>query len=525
MSRVSSKTTKLLAAVTLLGGAIAGVSCSKSGNTSGGDGLLRLALKTGGLTVNQVHYHIVKSDMSNFAPDIAGDINTSDDNATPSVDHSVPASTGDIAIMTATATDGTMCSGQSMPFNVVAGQAIAVTVNLICGGSNVATNSGSAVVNGNLVNGDNCPVLTSWVASPLQTSAPNGLIDVSGTATDSDTGETLTYAWTATAGTFTTPTTAGVASGTANTTQYKCTTIGMQTLTLTVTDNHTAANPMSTNCPVHVDFPINCANTVFCGNGVVDPGTNEQCDPPLPGFCNPDCTLPLCECGDGVVQPACGEMCDDGAQNGLDGVCAVGCQFYEAVCGNGVVEHGEVCDTGSAPCNTPPTATTIKQTSCCDPILCTFKTVDINPACDACEHKTFPTGKARFSCSTTLFGNASGVVGCGIFSGNLKAECDALRTCIVTTHCAGTNGYNSDDPTPCYCGTLDATTCDMNGAPTTSACYAQYQAALAGGPAGTVFDLFTNPLSPIGVANNATKCDLDAVAAGAIGAGCASCSF
>jgi hypothetical protein len=522
MIRISAKTTKLLVAVMLLGGAIAGVNCSKSGSTNGGNGLLRLALMTGGLTVNQVHYHIVKSDMSNFAPDIAGDINTSDQNATPSVDHSVPASTGDIAIMTATATDGTMCSGQSMPFNVVAGQAIAVTVNLICGGSNVATNSGSAVVNGNLINGDNCPVLTSWVASPLQTSAPNGLIDVSGTATDSDTGETLTYAWTATNGTFTTPTTAGVASGTGNTTQYKCTTVGMQTLTLTVTDNHTAANPMSTNCPVHVDFPVNCANTVFCGNGVVDQ-PSEQCDPPLPGFCDANCKIIPCECGDGFVCP--GEQCDHGAQNGIDGLCQTNCTPFPQVCGDGHVTGTEQCDTAGAPCNTPPTANTLVQTTCCDPTTCQNSlVVDINPTCDQCEHKTFPTGKAKFSCSTTLFGNAAGVVGCGIFTGALKTECDALRKCIVTTHCAGTNGYNSDDPTPCFCGTLDATTCNMNGAPTTSACYAQYNAALAGGPAGTVFDVFTNPLSPIGVVNNIIKCDLDAVAGG-LGAACSNCAF
>ena len=93
MTRISARTTKLLAAVTLLGGAIAGVNCSKGGNNNSGDGLIRLALMTGGLTVNSVHYHIIKSDMTSFAPDIAGDINTMDQNATPSVLHSVPAST------------------------------------------------------------------------------------------------------------------------------------------------------------------------------------------------------------------------------------------------------------------------------------------------------------------------------------------------------------------------------------------------------------------------------------------------
>jgi hypothetical protein len=527
MGRISTTVTTLLAAVLLLGGTVAGVSCSKGNGGSGDhDGLLRLALNAGGLTITAVHYQVVKSDMTPFAPPIEGVIDTSDGNATPSVDHSVPASTGDIAVMNAAATDGTLCSGQSMPFNVVAGQQVAVTINLVCGGSNVATNSGSAVVNGKLVNGDNCPVLTSWVASPLQTSAPSGKIDVAGTATDADSDETLTFTWTATAGTFAAPTTTGIASGGTVATQYTCTTVGAQTLTLSVTDDHNAANPLAPACPpVTIDFPVKCINTVFCGNGVVDPGSNEECDPPMPGFCDANCKRITCECGDGILEPLCNKQCDHGAQNGLDGICGTDCKFVPPVCGDGHVTGTEQCDTGGAVCNTPPTATTIKATTCCDPTVCNFVTVDINPACDACEHKTFPTGKAKFSCSTTLFGNASGIVGCGIFSGSLKTECDALRTCIVTKHCAGTNGYNPDDPTPCFCGALDATTCNMNGAPTTAPCYTEYQAALAGGPAGTVFDLFTNPGSPIGVVNNIVKCDLDAVAAGAIGAGCSSCSF
>ena len=97
MIRFSAKTTKILAAITLLGGAIAGVNCNKSngGNTSNGVGLMRLALTTGGVTINSVHYKIVKSDMTAFVPPIEGDINTMDPNSTPSVEHSVPASSGD----------------------------------------------------------------------------------------------------------------------------------------------------------------------------------------------------------------------------------------------------------------------------------------------------------------------------------------------------------------------------------------------------------------------------------------------
>ena len=500
MTRLSAKMTKILAATMLLGGAIASVNCSKSARAPTATtawASCAWALTASGVKITSVHYKIVKSDMSSFTPAIEGDINTSDDNSTASVAHSVPASQGDIAILTATTADAAMipCSGQSAGFNIVAGQEQGVNVNLICGGSMTATTSGTATVMGTVILGDNCPVLTSWMASPLQTSAPNGLIDVSAAATDADTGELLTYAWTATAGSFT--------NAAAATTQYKCTTVGMQTLTVTVTDNHIVANPLSANCPVAQTFQINCANTVFCGNGTVDPGTTEQCDPPKPGFCDANCQNVPPKCGDGIVQM--GEACDDGMANGTDGICAADCTAAPIVCGDGHVTGSETCD--------PPNLATCTGTSCCD-TTCHTATFDVNPACQACEQKSYTTGKAKFSCVQSLYSGTSGFA-CASLPGTattgLQGECNDLRNCIASTHCAGTNGYNADDPTPCYCGALNPTDCVNMGAPTTSACYGKYVAALVGGPSGTVFDLFTNPASPVGVANNLVKCDIDAV--------------
>jgi hypothetical protein len=197
-------------------------------------------------------------------------------------------------------------------------------------------------------------------------------------------------------------------------------------------------------------------------------------------------------CGDGFIQA--GEQCDPPKA----GFCSATCQNVPAVCGDGVLQPGEACD--------PPNLATCTTTTCCN-ASCQFQTFDQSPACQTCEQKTYSSGPAKFTCLASLYSNATGFA-CQAFTGQLQTECNALRTCILTKHCS-----SGDDPTPCYCGALDATTCVAQGAPTTAPCYAEYQAALAGGPAGTVFDLFTDPTSPIGVANNLLTCDVDATCA------------
>jgi hypothetical protein len=82
---------------------------------------------------------------------------------------------------------------------------------------------------------ERCPLVTSWAASPLQTSAPDGTIHVEVTAGEPpDAGDAgmkpLEFMWSATAGSFSDPT--------LPTSVYKCTTAGTQTLTASVTDVH-----------------------------------------------------------------------------------------------------------------------------------------------------------------------------------------------------------------------------------------------------------------------------------------------
>ncbi|MFT6627770.1 MAG: cysteine-rich repeat protein [Flavobacteriales bacterium] len=92
---------------------------------------------------------------------------------------------------------------------------------------------------------------------------------------------------------------------------------------------------------------VDCSGPTLgvCGNGVTEPG--ENCDDAGDSAsCNADCRAALC--GDGMLNEASGERCDDGSVNGEALACAADCSGpTTALCGNGVIEAGEVCDEGT----------------------------------------------------------------------------------------------------------------------------------------------------------------------------------
>ena len=147
-------------------------------------------------------------------------IDTSDPNATPSVEI-FGLEPGDYRIeLEATSEDGeSTCRGSAM-FDVTAGVATEVAVLLRC---STVQRFGAVRVNGKF---NICPELTKAVVAPLQTSIGNVIV-VRSQAED-DEGDTIEYAWTADSGTFANPSAAA--------TFYTCEETGNHELTISVTD-------------------------------------------------------------------------------------------------------------------------------------------------------------------------------------------------------------------------------------------------------------------------------------------------
>ncbi len=207
-------------------------------------GEVRLALALpDSVTISSVDWRVLSATNTII---VQGTIATTDPAVQPSVVTGLPAGVGDVVSMSATTSTGVACAGTSTAFNVVAGQTVSVPVNITCGATTPSSGLGSAVISGTVVPGDNCPIATGYSLSPAQATSPSGQIGVSVAATDTDSGETLSYAWTATAGTFVN---AALAS-----TQYTCSVAGSQTLTVAITDSH-----QPTACTTHITFPaISC---------------------------------------------------------------------------------------------------------------------------------------------------------------------------------------------------------------------------------------------------------------------------
>jgi cysteine-rich repeat protein len=483
MIRFSARTNKFLAVVALLTGASA-VNCSKGGGTSENAGTVKLGLTLpDATTLSSVAYKVFASDGTTVLA--SGTINTSDKGATPSVDVSVIASLQDTVNLHGTTSANVVCDGTSLKFDVAKGGTTMIGVNLVCGGSQNTTGSGSLIVNGTVILGNNCPVLQTWMASPLTTSTA-GQIDVSASATDIDTTmgtplQHLSYAWTATAGTFVDPTMA--------TTKYNCSVAGAQTLTVTVSDDYTP-----TPCKATMTFPVTCVS-LTCGNGVLD--TGEQCDSTAPtdpnkNNCDANCHL---ICGNGKLDP--GEQCDPP----VTGICSATCQFVPPMCGDGILQHGEQCD--------PPNGTTCSST--CTTIV--MDPPDLSAACQTCENTQIALANATACSDPTAFftGGQTQHFGClGFASGTPQTTCFSLLSCLRTSHCNGINGLGPDDFSDCFCGSLTSVQCLQMGGSTTAACYSQYNAANAAVPiAGSdVTTLFVDPRSPVGIADNIVKCDV-----------------
>ena len=355
----------------------------------------------------------------------------------------------------------------------------------------------------------------------------NNFTPVTAIVSDPDPGDTLTYAWSVTAGYVFQDITSATVS-------YMCTDVGVHTVTVTVSDGQcSATGSIDINCYAwcgddvvepgeQCDPPrtgpdgLQCGPScqlLTCGNGVVDPG--EQCDPPTSGACSTTCQIVLC--GNGVIDP--GEQCDPPQS----GVCSSTCQDVPpppVVCGDGVISPGETCDPPRGPspnggqlcdatCHVPtcgngaldpgeacdpPNDTTCDRTCQPIPIACGNGIQQPGEQCDI--GATTPV-MCR-SCQVTNCGGCFGAVGggAGLCLGLDVADtqaCNALVTCAANNMgwCASATGA------ACYCtaAALSPSSCSASA---DGPCVAQFQALAHSNDPAVVMAQINNPATPVG---------------------------
>ena len=339
----------------------------------------------------------------------------------------------------------------------------------------------------NLLN--HCPTIASVIAVTTNVNNKN-YTPVTAIASDSDPGDTLTYAWSVTSGyVFQDITTATVS--------YMCTEVGVHTVTVTVSDGKcSATGSVDINCyawcgdsvvspgeqcdPPQSGVCSTTCQTVLCGNGVLDPG--EQCDPPQSGLCSSTCQTQPVVCGDGVIGP--GETCNPprgpSPTNGL--LCDSTCHI--PTCGNGVLDPGEACD--------PPNDATCDRTCQPIPVVCGNGIQQMNETCDL--GPTTPT-MCR-NCQLTNCG------GCFVAVGGGNGVCSGLdvedtQACSALVTCAANNmAFCADfNLAGCYCAGAPASNCSAGG---DGPCVAQFQALAHSDAPAVVMAQIGNPLTPVG---------------------------
>jgi hypothetical protein len=230
-------------AVLAMASVVACVACSNVGPAAVGDLKVNLSLPDGTI-FTVVSFAVLSSSNQTL---VQGSIDVTDVNATASADVSVPQSTGDI--LTMEADSGVLtCKGSSTPFDVIAGQTVEVGVGMVCGTLLSAATDGLVHVDATVVVGDNCPLLTSWVGSPLTTSDNGGTVNLAVTASDADPEDVLTYQW----GSVGTPI-GTLEDPSAPSTVYTCAVAGSDNLQIAVSDNH-----QPTPCSATKVFQVTC---------------------------------------------------------------------------------------------------------------------------------------------------------------------------------------------------------------------------------------------------------------------------
>ena len=216
-----------------------------------------------------------------------------------------------------------------------------------------------------------------------------------------------------------------------------------------------------------------CHSNEACGNRVldrlarIDGGLPEQCDDgnlTAGDGCSARCLLEVC--GNSVVDP--GELCDDGNKTSGDG-CEPGC-LSTGLCGNGVVDPGEQCDD----------ANTVTTDGCPRCLLAVCGDGFVRAGVEQCDAKG-ETAQCNDDCTTARCGD-------GIVNPSRGEQCDVLGG---DGGVLGGESVNCDrDCTQAFCGdglvnSQRGETCDDGNSASCGTCsascgVAQVRAAASG---------------------------------------------
>jgi hypothetical protein len=168
--------------------------------------------------ISSLHYEITAAGLPRLTGTVSSPVATKE--LSSYLSH-VPVGRGDVVTVEATTPDGQLSCHGSATFDVRRNATTQVTLALLCRAAGDGPGTGIVRV---VIDGVSCPELqvTSYSVSPL-TASIGASISVSATTSPTD-GGAVTYAWTASSGTF--------AQADAPTTTYTCTAPGAATLTI-----------------------------------------------------------------------------------------------------------------------------------------------------------------------------------------------------------------------------------------------------------------------------------------------------
>jgi len=467
------------------------VDCSQR-DAPTGIGTVQFGLKlSSGAQIDTVGYLI----SGNGIPPITGTFDVSRFNTVTSQVTGIPAGKAYKVELSATSVDEKVtCTGSTM-VDVAGGMTAQANVAMQCSDNQGA---GSVTINGSF---DNCPIVTSFTATP--SSAPfGGVIALQAKATDLD-GDALSFhkeGWTQSVGIGAFDVDDMLNSRTASA-KFTCTTVGMTTLTVTVTDE---------SCPATSSLSVSCG--VVGSGGASGVGTGGTPASGAGGAAGGQSGGSTSSTGGAVGAPGTGGIAGagiapGGAPGSTGGMMVVGLGTGGSLgqgggpsgSGGGGTASGGATSSGGAGAVSGGTAGMMGAggASTCSPTHCA------GAACDAC---TYGPNAPLCAVSEEGCGNCpdDNQKGCDVITDPAdKKLCEDLYACFLANACV-TQG----DPLKCWCGTNPTTCVTSNAAPTQAngPCVALVFAGAKSTDAATIKNRFVNSTYPLGAAVNLISC-------------------